>query len=76
MKPSSALVKSGLLQLEKPKELPQAEAKLKYAGALRFGHPGQNTINKQHVGMEDDVVDPENEDSFEDDKSAEDAEAM
>ena len=76
MKPSGALVKSGILQLERQKELPQAEAKPKQAGPLRFGHPGQNTVNKQHIGMDDDVVDPENEESFEDDESAEDAEAM
>ena len=73
MQPSGALVKSGLAQLEKQREAPAAPVQPKYVGGLRM-QPGQ--IGKRGAEIDDEMIDPEGEDSFDDDASAEDDQAQ
>ena len=73
MQPSAALVRGGLSQLEKQKGRPAAQVQPKYVGSLRL-NAGQ--IDKRNVEMDDDMVDPEGDDSFDDAEAAEDDQAL
>ena len=73
MQPSGALVRSGIGQMEKQKEAPPPVAKPAYVGGLKMA-PGQ--MHGKGGADDNDMVEPEDEDSFGDDASAEDDQAL